>query len=87
VARQLAQVLASESLDVEGIELDFVIMPARVQPVEIGDAVDAEQHRLAIDDKRGRAVRRSRDSGRSSAVAAVKQVIQQTVLQCSLSGG
>jgi len=26
-------------------------MPARVQAVEIGDAVDAEQYRLAINDK------------------------------------
>ena len=27
-------------------------MPARVQPVEVGDAVDAEQHGLAVDHER-----------------------------------
>ena len=31
-------------------------MPARMQPVEVGHAVDAEQHRLAIDHERVRAV-------------------------------
>jgi hypothetical protein len=51
VQGQLPQIVALQRQDVEGLELDFVIMPARVQPVEIGDAVNAEQHRLAIDDK------------------------------------
>jgi len=38
------------------LELNLVIMPAGVQTVEIGDAVDAQQHRLAIDDERSRSV-------------------------------
>ena len=37
--------------DIEGVELDFVIVLAAVQAVEIGDAFDTEQHRLAIDDE------------------------------------
>ena len=31
-------------------------MPAGMQPVEIGDAIDAKQDRLAIEDERGLAV-------------------------------
>jgi hypothetical protein len=49
VQRQFAQVLAIQRQDVEGVELDLAIMPARVQPVEIGNAIDAEQYRLAVD--------------------------------------
>ena len=41
---------------VEGVELHLGIMPARVQAVEIGPAVDAEQHGLAIDHERAVAV-------------------------------
>jgi stress response protein YsnF len=52
VQRQLAQILAIKRQDVEGIELHLVIMLSRVQAVEIGDAVDTEQHRLAVDDER-----------------------------------
>jgi hypothetical protein len=47
---------AIERQDIEGVKLDLVVMFPRVQPVEIGDAVNAEQHRLAIDDKGGLAV-------------------------------
>jgi hypothetical protein len=36
--------------------LHFVIVPARVQAVEIRYAVDAEQHRLAVDDERSVAI-------------------------------
>ena len=66
--RQLAQILAVADQHVEGVELDLVIVLARVQAVEIGAAVDAEQHRLAVDDERccfGFAARprRSADSG------------------------
>ena len=35
---------------------NLVIVLAAVQAVEIGDAVDTEQHRLAIDDERADAV-------------------------------
>ena len=34
--RQLADVLAVADLDIEGVELDLGIMPARVQAIEIG---------------------------------------------------
>jgi hypothetical protein len=37
-----AQILAAERQDIEGVELDLVVVPARVQGVEVGDAVDAE---------------------------------------------
>ena len=45
------QILAIERQDVEGAELDFVIVLARVQRIEVGDAVDAEDDSLAVDDK------------------------------------
>jgi hypothetical protein len=56
VQRQLSQIVALQRQDVEGVELNLVIMPARVQPIEIGNAVDAMQDRLAIDDERSCAV-------------------------------
>ncbi|WP_349253736.1 hypothetical protein [Bradyrhizobium sp. CB82] len=34
--------------NVEGVELDLVIVLAAVQRVEIGDAVDAEHHGLML---------------------------------------
>ena len=37
--------------DVEGAELDLVVMLAGVEGVEIGDAVDAEDHGFAIEDE------------------------------------
>ena len=37
---------------VEGVELDLGIVPAGMQPVEVGDAVDAEQHGFAVEDER-----------------------------------
>ena len=49
--RQGAQVVAVERQDVEGVELHLLVMSARVQGVEVGDAVDAGQDRLAIDDE------------------------------------
>ena len=33
------------------LKLDLAIAPAGMQPIEIGDAIDAEQNRLAIDHK------------------------------------
>jgi hypothetical protein len=38
--------------DVEGVELDLMIVLPTVQPVEIRSAIDAEQHSFAIDHKR-----------------------------------
>jgi hypothetical protein len=52
VQRQLSQIVALDRQDVEGVELHLIIMPARMQAVEIRYAVDAEQDRLAIDDER-----------------------------------
>jgi hypothetical protein len=51
VERELAQIVAIDRQDVEGVKLHSVIVPAGVQAVEVRDAVDAEQDRLAIDDE------------------------------------
>jgi hypothetical protein len=51
VQRLLPQIIALERQDVEGIELHVVVMSTRMQPVEIGYAIDAKQNRLAIDDE------------------------------------
>jgi len=48
---QGAQVIAVECQNVECIKLHLVIVLARVQRVEIGDAVDAEHDRFAVDDE------------------------------------
>jgi hypothetical protein len=42
---------SSQRQDVESVELDPVLMLAVVQRVEIGDAVNPEHRRLAIDHK------------------------------------
>jgi hypothetical protein len=47
--RYAAQVFAIECEDVEGVELNLVIVLARVQGVEVRDAVDPEHHGLAVD--------------------------------------
>jgi hypothetical protein len=47
--RESAQVLAVERHYVEGIELRLRILLAGVQGVEVGDAIDAKHHGLAID--------------------------------------
>jgi hypothetical protein len=49
--RQVAEVFAVHRQHIEGIELRLVIVLARMQRVEIGDAVDAEDDGLAIDDE------------------------------------
>lgn len=46
--RKLAQVVAIRHENIEGIELHFVVVLARVHAVEIADAVNAEQHRLPV---------------------------------------
>jgi hypothetical protein len=45
-----AQILAIERHDVEGIRLDFVIVLARVQDIEIGNTVNAEDDSFAINE-------------------------------------
>src|SRR4029077_9810570 len=49
--RQGAQVLAIERQDVEGVELHLIVVLARVQRLEVGDAVDTEHYGLTIDDE------------------------------------
>ena len=46
---KLAQILAVAHQHIERLELDLGIVPARVQPVEIGPPVNAKQHRFAVD--------------------------------------
>jgi hypothetical protein len=60
--------------DIEGIELDFVIVFAAVQAVEVGYAVDAEQHRFAIDHKQGISVSERRFRDERLAIAPVEAV-------------
>ena len=51
--RQLAQIVAVADQHVEGIELHFVIvLAAECSPLKSETAIDAEQHRLAIDHER-----------------------------------
>jgi hypothetical protein len=45
-----AQILAIERQDVEGIQLDFVIVLARVQGIEIGNTVDPKDDSFAINE-------------------------------------
>ena len=54
--RQAAEILAIAHQDVEGVELDLGIVSARVQGVEIGPAINAEQNGFAIEDEGGVAV-------------------------------
>lgn len=45
------QIFAAAHKDIEGVKLHLVIMPTRMQGVEVGDAVDAEHHGLSVDDE------------------------------------
>ena len=45
-----AQILAIERQDVEGIRLDFVIVLARVQDIEIGNTVNPKDDSFAINE-------------------------------------
>jgi hypothetical protein len=45
-----AQILAIERQDVEGIQLDFVIVLARVQGIEIGNTVNPKDDSFAINE-------------------------------------
>ena len=45
----LSQIVAVERQHIEGVELHFLVVPARVQRVEVGDAVGAEHHGFAVD--------------------------------------
>ena len=50
--RELAKIVAVADQHVERIELQLVVVPARMQPIEVGDAIDAEQHGFAVDHER-----------------------------------
>ena len=50
---QPAEVVAVIGQAVEGVEPHFVIVLAGVQGVEVGDAVHAEHHGLALDHEPG----------------------------------
>ena len=47
--RQFANILAVADQHIEGVEHDLMVMLPGVQSVEIRDAVDAEQHSLAVE--------------------------------------
>ena len=51
-----AQIFPVHRQHVEGAELDFVVLFARMQRAEIGHAVDTEDHGLAINDELAAAV-------------------------------
>jgi hypothetical protein len=51
--RQLPQIVTIKRQDVEGVKLDLMVILAGMQPIEIGDAIDAEQDRLAVDHEQG----------------------------------
>lgn len=72
--RHLADILAIRDQHVERIKLHLVIVPAAVQPVEIGSAVDTEQHGLAVDHKRGLTIAERRLPDQRKAVAPIVPV-------------
>jgi len=45
------QVLTVERQDIEGVELDLLVVPARVQCAEVGDGIDTEHDSLAVNDE------------------------------------
>jgi hypothetical protein len=69
---------------IEGVEHHLVIMPARVQAVKVGDAVNAEQDRLAIDNERAFAVpqRRLRYQGIARSQSHFNDEIGRLLRRC-----
>jgi hypothetical protein len=49
--RQVPQILTIEREAIEGVKLHLLVVLARVQRVEIGDAVDSQDDGLTIDDE------------------------------------
>ena len=49
--RKPTQIIAVHREHIEGAELDFFVVPAGMQRVEIGDAVYAKDDRLTVDHK------------------------------------
>jgi len=48
---QLAQIVAVQGEDVEGVELHLIVVFSAVQTIEVRDAVYAKQYSLAIEDE------------------------------------
>ena len=48
---QATQIITVEREIVEGIELDFIVMLPGMLRIEVGDTIDAEHHRLTINDE------------------------------------
>jgi hypothetical protein len=49
VQREFPEVVAPFNQDIEGAELHLVIVQPAMERIEIGDAVDAKHHRLAVE--------------------------------------
>ena len=79
--RQWAEIVARAHQDVERVELDLVIMLSAMQAVEVGDPVDAEQHRFAVQDEGvGPVAQRGLDNARVT-VAPVIAVAWSTAVR------
>jgi hypothetical protein len=48
---ELPQIVPAFHQDVEGAELHLLVMLAGMQRVEVCDAIDAQDHRLAVEDE------------------------------------
>ena len=59
---------------VEGVELHLVIVPAGMQAVKVGPAIDAQQHGLAIDHKQAVSVTQRGLGDQREAIALVVTV-------------
>jgi hypothetical protein len=51
VQRQLPQFVAVQGKDVEGVELDLVVVLPTIQAIKVGDPVHSKKHGLTIKDK------------------------------------
>jgi len=51
VQRKFSQIIAVQSENIEGVELDLVIVLPAVEPIEVGDLVNAKENSLAIEDE------------------------------------
>jgi hypothetical protein len=51
VQRKLSQIVAFQDKDIEGVELDLVVVLSAVQSVEVGDPVHSKEHGLTIKDE------------------------------------
>ena len=49
--RKLAQIVAIQCEEIKAAELHLFVVPTRVQRIEIGNAVDAQDDSFAIDDE------------------------------------